>query len=185
MGLHFAHLLAYGQSLKSVSEARHALIIETAVLEMIQCSEAIINIAIETTDDRTRHLTDQIYNIVTFSALTLCRLLHAYESKLQTAEYNIEALDGLVVKTIEWLRSIGLPCHAASMLADIVSAQFNKLRPYSRPAVVDTTTPATVNVVDHESPVGDPELQYPDFVGSELFATVMDNALWPQWESFF
>jgi hypothetical protein len=184
MGFYFAHLLAYGQSLKSVSEARNTPIIETAILEMVQCSRSIINIAIETTDDRTRHLTDQIYNIVTFSALTLCRLVHTYEQKLRAASYDIEALDELVVKIIEWLRSIGLPCHAANMLASIVSAQFDKLRPYYRPTIVDTTALTSHPVLSHESPPRESELQYSDFIGSELFATVVDNVLWPQWGPF-
>lgn len=184
MGFHFAHLLAYGQSLKSVSGTMNRSIVETAILEMVQCSRYIINIAIETTDDRTRHLTDQIYNIVTFSALTLCRLVHTYESELRAANYDIETLDELVVKIVEWLRSVGLPCHAANMFAGIVSAQFDKLRPYSRPTIIDTTTLAGHTVLSHESPSRDLELQYSDFIGSELFATVVDNALWPQWGPF-
>lgn len=185
MGFHFAHLLAYGQSLKSIPETRNAPIIETAILKMVQCSISIINIAIETTDDRTRHLTDQIYNIVTFSALTLCRLVHTYESELRAANYDIETLDELVVKIVEWLRSIGLPCHAANMLAGIVSAQFNNLRPYSRrKKIIDTTTLAGNHDPSYASPLHDPELNYSDFIGSELFATVVDNAPWPQWGLF-
>ncbi|PLB52112.1 hypothetical protein P170DRAFT_453613 [Aspergillus steynii IBT 23096] len=181
MGFHFAHLLAYNNCLKS---SRTAMASST-VTEMIGHSTTIINLVIDTTDDRTRHLTDQIYHIVTFSALTLSRLLHTYESHLRAAHHDVEGLDGLVVKLISWLRSIGLPCHTAYLLGDIVSAQFAKLRPNARPAVVSYNGmdgAGDSSVLVQQSLSLDVGLLYPDFIGSELFDLNTGLAVWPQWE---
>ncbi|KAH8705241.1 hypothetical protein BGW36DRAFT_367155 [Talaromyces proteolyticus] len=187
MGFHFAHLLAYGQCLKSPSRLRGGLsVVETIATEMIYQSKTIINLVIETTDERTRHLTDQIYHIVTFSALTLCRLVHTYESKLRAANHDIEALDSLVTKLIDWLRSIGLPCHAAHMLGGILATQFSKLRPYARPGVSNVTDcDINFSALNHQSLPTDLGVLYPDFLGSELFNIAMDTAPWPQWGAMY
>ncbi|EED14682.1 C6 finger domain protein, putative [Talaromyces stipitatus ATCC 10500] len=182
MGFHFAHLLAYGQFIRSPSRRQTgpSAVIETIVMEMIHHSTTIINLAIETTDERTRHLTDHIYHIVTFSALTLCRLVHIYEAKLQAANHNVDALDDLVVKLIDWLRSIGLPCHAAHMLAAILAAQFNKLRPtYVRPDVVGDIGFSTFS---QQNFLGDDGILSSEFIGSEFFNIAIDATPWPQWE---
>ena len=63
MGLHFAHLLADCESLK----ASKAVVSERTLGDVIQSSEDIINIFLDTTDERTRHLTDHVYNVVTFA----------------------------------------------------------------------------------------------------------------------
>lgn len=150
---------------------------------MVHHSTTIINLAIETTDDRTCHLTDHIYHIVTFSALTLCRLVHTYEDKLTAVKHDVGELDNLVVKLIDWLRSIGLPCHAAHMLAGILAAQFNKLRPsYVRPEV---TGELDFETFSDQNLAGMDGLLNSDFIGSEFFNIAMDTAPWPQWESMY
>lgn len=184
MGFHFAHLLAYCQSLKSA----RAVMRSPILAEMIHRSRSIINLAIDTTDERTRHLTDHIYHTITFSALTLCRLVHTYESKLRAANHDIYALDALVLRLVSWLRSIGLPCHAAHILGDVVSSQFKKLRPNFQPEPVYGTN-STPNrshegtVMDHPTlPLPDDvAFQFPDFIGSELF-DLNDDSAWPQWD---
>ncbi|KAH8430747.1 Zn(II)2Cys6 transcription factor domain-containing protein [Aspergillus melleus] len=185
MGFHFAHLLAYSNSLKSTQTAMAS----STVTEMIRHSTTIINLAIDTTDERTRHLTDQIYHIVTFSALTLSRLVHTYESHLQAVHHNTHSLDNLVIKLINWLKSIGLPCHTAYMLGDIVSAQLGKLRPNVRQAATidpelnsfcrDGTT------TDHQLLPLDVALFCPEFIGSELFDLDSELASWPQWGQMY
>lgn len=186
MGFHFAHLLAYGQSIRSPTGPQSVTpaVIETIVTEMVNHSTIIINLAIETTDERTRHLTDHIYHIVTFSALTLCRLVHTYEEKLRAANHDVEALDNLVVKFADWLGSIGLPCHAAHMLAGILAAQFNKLRPtYVRPELVCETDFSTFG---QQSLHGDDGLLNSEFIGSEFFNIVaIDATPWPEWGSMY
>lgn len=173
----------------------------SAVLgEMIRLSTAIINIAMDTTDQRTRHLTDHIYHIITFSAITLCRLLHTYESKLRASHHDVAGLDHLVVKLVNWLRSIGLPCHVAHIFGEVVSAQHRKLRPdfYSNAPTTATTSTSNHNnngsyggVVGGSDRTLDEQQQtltneiaflYPDFVGSELFNLDADTNLWPQWD---
>lgn len=178
MGFHFAHLLAYYQSARSPQTIMDASII----LEMIDLSSIIINLAIDTTDDRTRHLTDHIYHLVTFSALTLCRLVHTYEGQLRISNVDVEGLDRLVTKLIEWLRSIGLPCHAAHLLSDIVSSQFQKLRPNYVPGDAQVATTmhygqAGLDASTLTSSVG----FYPDLIGSELFDINDEITPWPQW----
>lgn len=181
MGFHFAQLLAYYQSARSPQ----SLMDGSMILEMIDLSSTIINLAIDTTDDRTRHLTDHIYHIVTFSALTLCRLVHMYDAQLRVANINVNGLDRLVMKLITWLRSIGLPCHAAHLLSDVVFSQFKKLRPdfHSIPTNLanspgqDYSALSVLGVSPLPSNVG---FLYPDLIGSELF-DMDDEIAWPQW----
>ncbi|KAI8651648.1 hypothetical protein NCS55_01410500 [Fusarium keratoplasticum] len=182
MGFHFAHLLTYYQSLKSPKSVMHNSILE----DMIRHSKAIINLAVDKADERTRHLTDHIYHIVTFSALTLCRIVRTYESKLRAANFDISSIDNLIFNLINWLKTIGLPCHAAHILGDIVSAQFKKLRPNFQPlALTASGSLAGDNTVVF--PVGDISLPsdisflYPDFIGSEMFIMDGDLDTWPQW----
>jgi hypothetical protein len=52
MGLYFAQLLGYERALKS----RSARVRASLLSEMIRLSAEIIKLAIDTTDDRTRHL---------------------------------------------------------------------------------------------------------------------------------
>jgi hypothetical protein len=168
MGLHFGYLLAYSQSLKSAQR----VVSGSVLADMIRLSTTIINLAMDTTDERTRHLTDHIYHIIVFSALTLCRLVHTYEPKLRAANQDIVSLDSLVVSLIDWLKSIGPPCHAAHMLGGIVSAQFKKLRP-------------GFGIIDNQSLPTDVAFLYPNFVGSELFDMSLDLTQWPEWDQMF
>ncbi|KIW14107.1 hypothetical protein PV08_06888 [Exophiala spinifera] len=182
MGFHFAHLLAYCQSLKST----HAVMRLPLLIEMIQLSKSIINLAMDTTDERTRHLTDHIYHVITFSALTLCRLVHTYESKLRAARQDIEALDHLVMRLISWFKTIGLPCHAAHILGNAVSAQFKKLRPAFQPELQLAghdylgTNDGTSWSDQQIGAIGNNSFVYPDFIGSELFD--VNASSWPQWD---
>ncbi|KAI8711952.1 hypothetical protein NCS52_01460300 [Fusarium sp. LHS14.1] len=182
MGFHFAHLLTYYQSLKSPKSVMHNSILE----DMIRHSKAIINLAVDKADERTRHLTDHIYHIVTFSALTLCRIVRTYESKLRAANFDISSIDNLIFNLINWLKTIGLPCHAAHILGDIVSAQFKKRRPdFNALALTASGSLGSDNVVSF--PVQDISLPsdisflYPDFIGSEMFIMEGDLDNWPQW----
>ena len=185
MGFHFAHLLAYYQSARSPQ----ALLDGSIILEMIDVSSNIIHLAIDTTDDRTRHLTDHIYHVVTFSALTLCRLAHTYDAQLRVADVDVNELDDLIMKLITWLRSIGLPCHAAHLLSDVVSSQFQKLR------LKGQSIPANLeynSAPDRQDYTGLPNLGnsplssnvtflYPDLICSELFDLDDGGPTWPQW----
>ncbi|KPM40395.1 hypothetical protein AK830_g6140 [Neonectria ditissima] len=167
MGFHFAHLLAYCQSLKSPQVMEG----DSLLAEMMRLSQTIINLAIDTTDERTRHLTDHIYHIVTFSTLTLCRLVHTYESTLRAAGYDIAALDDLIQRLIDWLNSIGLLCHAAHMLGDIVSARFKRLRPNfsSRIGVGVTSDDEAASEIDYQFLSADIAFLDPEYIGADLF----------------
>lgn len=129
MGSYFAQLLVYDQALKS----RSAVVRESLLSEMIRLSAAIMKLAMDTTDDRTRHLSDHIYHMITFSAVTLSRLLHMYEFQV-AASHNILELDSLILTLVSWLHSIGLPCHVAHTLGDVVAAFHKKLRPNAHPS---------------------------------------------------
>lgn len=182
MGFHFAHLLAYYQSARSPQ----SLMDGSIILDMIDLSSTIINLAMDTTDDRTRHLTDHIYHLITFSALTLCRLVQMYEDQLRVSNVDVDSLDRLVTKLITWLRSIGLPCHAAHLLSDIVSSQFQKLRPGAQyaPANAGAGSMAhynTLSVLDASPLSSNVGFLYPDLIGSELFDIDDGTASWPQW----
>ncbi|KAE9370923.1 hypothetical protein N431DRAFT_343941 [Stipitochalara longipes BDJ] len=132
MGFHFAQLLVYDQALKS----RSAAVRESRITEMTRLSAAIMQLALDTADVRTRHLSDHIYHMITFAAVTLCRLLHMYENQL-AAMHNIMELDSLILTLVTWLHSIGLPCHVAHTLGDVVAAFHEKLRPNAHPSPYD------------------------------------------------
>ncbi|KAF2109470.1 hypothetical protein BDV96DRAFT_237091 [Lophiotrema nucula] len=129
MGFWFAQLLVYDQSLKT----RSAAVRESLLQEMVRLSTAIINLAIDSADERTRHLTDHIYHMISFAAVTLCRLLHNYEAQL-SASHNLVGLDGLILSLVSWLHAIGLPSHVAHTMGDVVAAFHKKLRPDAGPS---------------------------------------------------
>ena len=181
LGLHFAHLIADCESLKASKTA----VSERTLTDVIQSSKDIISIFLETTDERTRHLTDHVYNVVTFAALTLCRVLQSYRDQLQEAGHDLSALHKLVEAIIAGLGSVGLPCHAASMLAAVVSARFARLQ----------TTSNGVGTISSEALVAEPSasmpeaytefedytFMYPDFSRTDLFDVGVDEAQWACW----
>jgi hypothetical protein len=127
MGYYFAQLLTYDQSLKTRSTAAR----ESLINEMIRLSSTIINLAINTTDERTRHLTDHIYHMISFAAVTLSRLLHTYEQQLAVS-HDISGLEGLILSLVIWLRGMGSPSHIAYTMGDVVTAFHRRLRRDSR-----------------------------------------------------
>ena len=64
--------------------------------EMIRHSKSILKLAMDTVDERTRHLTDHIYHMITFAAIVICRLLNAYPEKVAST-YNIDELEFLTL----------------------------------------------------------------------------------------
>lgn len=141
--------------------------------ELIRLATSIINLAMETADERTQHLTDNIYHIVTFSAITLCQLLHNYEEQLRLS-HDVPALDGLVSRLVGWLGSIGLGCHVAHMLGDLVAAQQRTLRP----GVGEGST--TVEVVGGAP---SPNVLFPEIISAEMLDG--ETELWPPWDQVF
>lgn len=134
MGFHFSNLLLYEHGLKAkVIHNRDHL-----VSEMVRHSTAIVHLAMDTVDERTRHLSDHIYHMITFAAIIICRLLNSYETQLGLT-HNTAELDSLVLNLVQWLHSIGLPCHAAHTLGNIIAKVHQRLRP--RVEAVPITAP--------------------------------------------
>lgn len=125
MGFHFSHLLLYEHALKSKSSRAR----EPIVSEMIHHSTEIVQLAMDTVDERTRHLTDHIYHMITFAAIVICRLLNAHQEQVAST-HNIDELELLVRDLVQWLYCIGLPCHAAHTLGNIITKVHQKLRPH-------------------------------------------------------
>lgn len=157
---------------------------EQTLADVIQSSKLIINIFLDTTDERTRHLTDHVYNVVTFAALTLCRILHSHRNRLQEAGHDLGMIHKLIEAIIAGLSSVGLPCHAASMLAAVVSARFARLQ----------TTLDDIGAISSEALVGDLSasseefagiedytFMYPDFSRTDLFNLTIDAPQWASW----
>jgi hypothetical protein len=163
MGFQSAQLLAFDQALKS----RSAAVRESVVSEMVRLSVSIIKLALDTADARTRHLSDHIYHMITFAAVTLCRLLHMYEEQVASS-HNLLELDSLVLTLVSWLRSIGLPCHVARTLGNVVEAFHKKLRPHANPSSDEQTQ-------------NDIRLYFPDLLGIETFDGGNFDFL-PNWE---
>lgn len=171
MGFSFAQLLVFERSL----HAKSARVRDSLLSEMARLSASIIQLAMDTTDDRTKHLTDHIYHIIAFSAVTLCRLLSLYESHLATTN-NIEELDQLILNLVSWLHLIGLPCHVAFSLSNVVADFHKKLRPNGHP-------PSPV-ITEFPSPWMDSDLTQfiPGLLSTENEATF--NFL-PDWEPLY
>ena len=89
---------------------------------------SVNTLPMDTVDEHTRHLSDHIYHMITFAAIIICRLLSSYETQLAST-YNIAELDTLISNLVQWLHGIGLPCHAAYSLANIIAKVHHKLRP--------------------------------------------------------
>ncbi|KAL3474626.1 hypothetical protein BJX99DRAFT_271582 [Aspergillus californicus] len=132
MGFHFSHLLLYDRCLKSKSARAQ----ESVVSEMASHATAIIQIAMDTVDDRTRHLSDHIYHMITFAAIVICRLSGTPEHQLGTT-HDLKDLDALINNLIHWLQSIGLPCHAAHTFGTIISQVQRKMRPQLETSAFD------------------------------------------------
>jgi hypothetical protein len=152
----------------------------TVLREMVRLSSAILTVAIETTDDRTRYLTDHIYHVITFSAVTLVSLVASYEPKLRADKQDVVTLDDLIARIIAWLRSIGLPGHAAQMLSKLISVHHHKLQPDYYSAVLAAQSRSPEGLFEQAYLAADISSQYPDFLGAELLD--IDLSLWPQWD---
>jgi len=171
MGYYFAFLLTRNQSLRR----RGGDLSPSDLDELLRFITSILHLAINTTDERTEHLTDHIYHIITFSTLILCQILHRYRDKLRLS-HNIESLHLLVSRTVDWLRSIGLSCHVAQMLARTIEAQHKKIRP--------TETGISSNNSSYESPALDFSAAFPEYLTAEMFDIDTDNDTWPMtWNS--
>jgi len=157
---------------------------DRTLADVIKSSKDIINIFLDTTDERTRHLTDHVYNVVTFAALTLCRVLQSHRDQLQEAGHDLRMLHKLIEAIIAGLSAVGLPCHAASMLAAVVSARFARLQ-----TTLDSTGTISSNVLVGESSASletytgldDYTFMYPDFSRSDLFDLTVDAPQWASW----
>ncbi|KAH7399561.1 hypothetical protein BKA66DRAFT_167642 [Pyrenochaeta sp. MPI-SDFR-AT-0127] len=170
MGFYFAQLLVYDQSLKTRSAAAR----ESLLNEMIRLSTSIIKVAMETADDRTRHLTDHIYHMISFAAVTLSRLLHNYEEQLSPS-HDLHELDGLILSLVSWLHAIGLPCHVAHTMGNVVAAFHKKLRPDSGPS--PSTSYADVDPAIHD----DFAQLFPELFGASPF-TAMNGSMLPDFQ---
>lgn len=158
MGYHFAQLLAYDQSLKTGSSA----VRDSLLSEMVRLSTSIINLAIVTTDERTRHLTDHIYHMISFAAVNLCRLMSGYEKQLSRS-HDLQKLDELISSLVSWLHAIGFPCHVAHTMGDVVAAFHKKLRP-------EFETSPSFSYTAMDSTIQDDFAQlFPEFYGASPF----------------
>jgi hypothetical protein len=123
MSFYFAQLLTYDQSIKTRPTATR----ESLINEMIRLSTMIINLAINTTDERTRHLTDHIYHMISFAAVTLSRLLQTYEPQLAMT-HDVPGLERLILSLVAWLHAMGSPSHIAHTMGNVVTVFHVKLR---------------------------------------------------------
>lgn len=171
MGFHFAHLLLYDKSLKMKSiQPGHSVI-----SEMINHATTLTQLAMDTTDERTRHLSDHIYHMITFAAIVICRLLNMHKDQL-AASFNIEELDALVLRLITWLRDIGLPCHAAHTLGDLIARAHQKLCPRVQ-------SPSSLMDPSQDLFGADFTNYFPEFLGVEATGDASWDLL-PGWGSF-
>lgn len=170
MGFHFAHLLLYDKSLK-LSPVQTG---DTVISKMINHATSLTQLAMDTKDEETRHLSDHIYHMITFAAIVICRLLNMHKAQV-SATHNVEDLHSLVLGLIDWLRDIGLPCHAAHTLGGLIARAHQKLCPrVESPSLLDSS----------QGLFGADFTNYfPEFLGIEAPGDA-NWALLPGWSSF-
>lgn len=164
MGLYFSQLLLFEQSLNNKSAA----VRESLLSEMVRHCSKILQLAMDTTDDRTKHLTDHIYHMITFAAVTLTRLLCKYEVQLQ-AKIDLTESDALIIRTIDWLHCLGSPLHVGHTMGSVIVAVHRKLRPGRDLVQPQVATP------DHSV--------FPDLLGMDTLDFDWDTVV-PDWQSF-
>lgn len=182
LGLHFAYLLADCESFKRSK----ADISDRALADVVQSSRAIIDIFLETTDERTRHLTDHVYNVVTFAALTLCRIIQNHHAQLPQAGQDLDTLNGVVETIIRGLSSVGPSCHAANMLAGVVAAKYASLQndcgTMNGLASTDADNETSAQLPDAYFGLDEYTFAYPDFSRADAFDMSIDIPEWSSWD---
>lgn len=165
----FAGLLMYEQSLSSKSAA----VRESLVSEMIRLSSNILTLSMEKADERTKHLTDHVYHVITFAAVTLCRLIWRYRSQLEH-RINLAENDELITKTIDWLCAIDEAPHVGKVMATIISNVQKKLQPSHE----DASQPLLeIQQADADSSA------IPDFLAMEDYFDFDWDGMAPDWQS--
>lgn len=131
------------------------------------------------------HLTDHVYHVVTFAALTLCRILRDHRIQLLEAAYDLDGLYKLIEAIIHGLESVGLPCHAASMLAGVVAARFATLQmdpeDTNAPLSTESNAEPSLPLLGTYAGLDDYTFMYPDFSNADLFGGGTDMSLWQSW----
>lgn len=176
---------------------------KSSLLEILKRCREIISLAMNHTDERSRHLTDHIYHIITFAAITACRLLYKYDAHLENT--MVADVDELVLQLIFWLRSIGLPCHAAHLLGDVLAVEHAKLRPknsYSSQNMLPYQSQRDSQQFERQTdlfvssyepnllsqtqtiPFNQGDFAYTDPGWSGMLDLTSDPSLWPQWDAF-
>lgn len=181
LGLQFAYLLADCESFKRSK----ANISDRALANVVQSCKAIIDIFLETTDDRTRHLTDHVYNVVTFAALTLCRIIQNHHAQLPQAGQDLDTLNRVVEAIIRGLSSVGPSCHAANMLASVVAAKFATLQKdfgcMDGLCSTEANDGTSVQLPDAYFGLDEYTFAYPDFSRADAFDMSIDVPEWTSW----
>ncbi|KAI7086027.1 hypothetical protein KC356_g5345 [Hortaea werneckii] len=122
MSYSFGQLLMYEQSLSSKSAA----VRQSLLSEMLRLSSGIMQLAIDTADARTKHLTDHVYHMIAFAAVTALRLMSKYGENLRVGR-DFRQMESLVCEVIEWLDSIGPSSHTGHIMSDVIKATQRKL----------------------------------------------------------
>ncbi|RMY82499.1 hypothetical protein D0861_07858 [Hortaea werneckii] len=84
-------------------------------------SSNIMHLAINTPDATTKHLTDHVYHMIAFAAVTALRVMSKYREKLQ-ASIDLGQMETLVLKTVEWLDSIETVSYTGRIMSDLIKA---------------------------------------------------------------
>lgn len=167
MGFDFAQLLLYERSLN----ARSTNVRQSLLAEMLRLSEDILDGAMNAADTRTEHLTDHVYHVITFAAITMSRLMYKYGSLLLGAS-DVDHKHEIVARVVVWLHSIGLDAHVARTMGDTIRAVHRKLFPERH---------STPRITPHADAFFTDTGAMPDFLGLDPNFD-WDNLL-PDWQS--
>ncbi|KAI7247292.1 hypothetical protein KC352_g13804 [Hortaea werneckii] len=122
MSYSFGQMLVCEQELSSKS-----VVVQNSLLEeILRHSSSIMQLVIDTTDARTKHLTDHVYHVIAFAAVTALRLMSKYREYFQDyADFG--EMESLISEIVDWLDSIGPGSHTGHMMSDVIKATQRKL----------------------------------------------------------
>lgn len=150
---------------------------------MIQLSKKIIELAIDTSDERTRYLTDHIYHVIAFSALLLCQLILKNETLLQSSDCDIAAASATIVRLLDWFMSLNLRGHTAMLLANTILVQYQKLCSSS---LAFSPTTLDINSAMYSRLSSSIDGEYTDQYGiADLYSNILDVDLLSYTDSAF
>ena len=81
----------------------------------------------------------------------------------------------MISRLVTWFKSMGLKCHAAHVLGNLIAIQHQKLRPAHQ-----SIEPGALQLLEESLP-NDIRMAFPNFISAEMLSTETEDS-WPPWD---